>query len=303
MRRTGLTLVASALVVGAILAWGHIAPGSAVPAAPPPVPVDRVSAPLVAEAPDAARAPVRGETGAVPTATAADGTHAAAAATTPFVGVDYDVVWQVVDNVGALDAERCVRSLQLNPAGRPLATSFVERVRTRVEAFAARHREMVARIQAALSAELHRLAQQGRIPVLGRELHPEIHDRIEAQCRQHWVASRGVGAAHDWSGDAEYVAHFKNQLSNELFRETAHRLRIDIGATRQTHVATYRDCAEHARTMLAGDREALATEVMQFLVVEFGGQGVLSESEGAELLARFHRLQDAAMQARLAAFR
>jgi hypothetical protein len=168
-------------------------------------------------------------------------------------------VWRIVDGVGQLDCDRCVRSLQLNPECRLVGSGFAHAVMTRLQSYVTQDKEILARIQAALSKELATLARQGRIPVLQRDLYPEIYDVIETRCRSAWMSRDGVGAGHDWGGDREYQVFLKNRLCNELRRNTKHRVRIDIGATGQTHVATYSDCTIYVEMMMRGHREILET--------------------------------------------
>ena len=217
--------------------------------------------------------------------------------------VEYDVVQRVVEGVGRIDGSRVVHSLQLNPACRPVDASFALEVLAKLEAYAVRDRQIQARLQAALCEELADLARHGLIPVMGRDFHPEIHDRVESRCRKAWKSMHRVDDRHDWESDTGYRTFRDNELYNELARNTKHLIRVDVGETGKTHIATYADCKDHVDMMMRGHRENLAAEAMQFLVGRFAAQGHLEEVQCEALWTRFEHLQGLAVQARLSAFR
>lgn len=218
--------------------------------------------------------------------------------------VDYDVVDQVVVSVGQLDVDRTMHSLQLNPDCLPVAEDFDQRVRGQLLAFVERDRHTHLQLQVDLHQELATAAAEGRIPTLQqRDLYPETFERVEERCHRIWMSRTDAGNDHAWSADADYQTFWKNTICNELQRNTPHRLRIDIGRTGRTHVATYADCPKYIAAMMRGDREKLEMEVMLFLTLEFTSQGLLDDARTQALLARFERVQDRAMQAKVAFLR
>ncbi|MCK5945360.1 MAG: hypothetical protein KAI24_25445, partial [Planctomycetes bacterium] len=76
----------------------------------------------------------------------------------------YDVIDAVVASVGGLDAERCLRSLQLNPRCMMLPADVAERVRTRLAGYSEEDRMIAHRTAVAMSDEVRRMVEAGLAP-------------------------------------------------------------------------------------------------------------------------------------------
>ena len=216
----------------------------------------------------------------------------------------YNVIQQIVESVGRLDIEKTIASTQLNPRATPIPATTTIDLRVRLKDFIERDRMLTHEMHAESSHQLARAAADGIIPELNRDLAPALFDRVMTSCRRKWDMPIAV-VEHDtaWRDDRPFRMFFLNSYLNALKRTTDYRVRIDLGATDRSYVASYKQCTALAARKLSGQREALEREVCTLLLTVFFTNAALATEELLDLWLLFDKLQGEAGAKTLAAFK